>query len=58
MLTFEMKYLGRICLERICGDPSKHDCHPAAVCTEVPEPQRYTCSCRNGYIDKDLGKPG
>ncbi|VDK69878.1 unnamed protein product [Litomosoides sigmodontis] len=48
---------GRICLERICGDPSKHDCHAAAVCTEVAEPQRYTCSCRNGYIDGDLGKP-
>ncbi|CAG9540270.1 unnamed protein product [Cercopithifilaria johnstoni] len=49
---------GRICLERICSDPSKHDCHPAAVCTEVPKPERYICSCRNGYIDMNPSKPG
>uniref|UniRef100_A0A1I7VU29 Transmembrane matrix receptor MUP-4 n=1 Tax=Loa loa TaxID=7209 RepID=A0A1I7VU29_LOALO len=49
---------GRICLERICNDPSKHDCHPAAVCTEIAKPERYTCSCRNGYIDINPSKPG
>ncbi|KAM3722540.1 Transmembrane matrix receptor [Dirofilaria immitis] len=49
---------GRLCLERICTDPSKHNCHPAAVCTEVAPPERYRCSCRNGYIDMNPSKPG
>ncbi|EJW73931.1 hypothetical protein WUBG_15162, partial [Wuchereria bancrofti] len=35
-----------------------HDCHPSASCTEVAKPERYTCSCRNGYSDMDLNKPG
>ncbi|VBB35134.1 unnamed protein product, partial [Acanthocheilonema viteae] len=54
----ELTKPGRICLEHICSDPSKHDCHPAAVCTEVPKPERYICSCRNGYIDVNSSKPG
>ncbi|VDM15710.1 unnamed protein product [Wuchereria bancrofti] len=49
---------GRVCLERICSNPSMHDCHPSASCTEVAKPERYTCSCRNGYSDMDLNKPG
>ncbi|VDK46376.1 unnamed protein product [Gongylonema pulchrum] len=49
---------GRVCVERICIDPSKHDCHVAAICTEVTGPERYRCSCRNGYIDINPSKPG
>uniref|UniRef100_A0A915PRP0 Uncharacterized protein n=1 Tax=Setaria digitata TaxID=48799 RepID=A0A915PRP0_9BILA len=54
----ELSKPGRTCLERICNDPSKHDCHAAAICTEVAKPERYTCSCRNGYFDMDPGRPG
>ncbi|VDN07984.1 unnamed protein product [Thelazia callipaeda] len=49
---------GRICVEYICNDPRKHDCHQAATCTEVAGSERYTCSCRNGYIDMNPSKPG
>ncbi|VDK67366.1 unnamed protein product [Anisakis simplex] len=49
---------GRACVEQVCMDPSKHDCHPAAICTEVTGPERYKCSCRDGYIDANPSNPG
>ncbi|GMT19358.1 hypothetical protein PFISCL1PPCAC_10655, partial [Pristionchus fissidentatus] len=49
---------GRHCVERICLDPSKHDCHAAATCTEIDGPEKYKCACRDGYIDKNPSKPG
>ncbi|VDL81624.1 unnamed protein product [Nippostrongylus brasiliensis] len=49
---------GRKCLERVCLDDSKHDCHVAAVCEEVDGPEKYTCKCRDGYVDANREKPG
>lgn len=45
---------GRICVltEPICLDKTQNDCHPAAICSEVSGPEKYTCKCRDGYIDK------
>ncbi|VDO52382.1 unnamed protein product [Haemonchus placei] len=50
--------LGRKCLERVCLDDTKHDCHAAAVCQEVDGPEKYTCKCRDGYVDANKNKPG
>nr|CDJ97533.1 EGF and von Willebrand factor and SEA domain containing protein [Haemonchus contortus] len=49
---------GRKCLERVCLDDTKHDCHAAAVCQEVDGPEKYTCKCRDGYVDANKNKPG
>ncbi|RCN51669.1 EGF-like domain protein [Ancylostoma caninum] len=49
---------GRKCLERVCLDDKKHDCHIAAVCEEVDGPEKYTCKCRDGYVDANKSKPG
>ncbi|KAK6743395.1 hypothetical protein RB195_010571 [Necator americanus] len=45
---------GRICVltEPICLDRSQNDCHSAAICSEVSGPEKYTCQCRDGYIDQ------
>ncbi|KHJ76705.1 EGF-like domain protein, partial [Oesophagostomum dentatum] len=45
---------GRICVltEPVCLDRSQNDCHSAAICSEVSGPEKYTCQCRDGYIDK------
>uniref|UniRef100_A0A183FQQ6 VWFA domain-containing protein n=1 Tax=Heligmosomoides polygyrus TaxID=6339 RepID=A0A183FQQ6_HELPZ len=50
--------LGRKCLERVCLDDTKHDCHVAAVCEEVDGPEKYTCKCRDGYVDSNKENPG
>ncbi|ULU02771.1 hypothetical protein L3Y34_002395 [Caenorhabditis briggsae] len=43
---------GRKCVEPICSDDSKHDCHSAAICEENDSvPEKYTCKCRDGYLD-------
>lgn len=31
---------------------SQNDCHSAAICSEVSGPEKYTCQCRDGYIDQ------
>ncbi|CAI4230491.1 unnamed protein product [Auanema sp. JU1783] len=49
---------GRRCLEQICNDDKKHDCHTAAICQEVDTPEKYTCKCRDGYVDKSPFRPG
>ncbi|KAE9418454.1 hypothetical protein Angca_009775 [Angiostrongylus cantonensis] len=48
---------GRKCLERVCVDDSKHNCHAAAVCEEVDGPEKYTCKCRDGYVDVNKQNP-
>ncbi|KAK6054421.1 EGF-like domain protein [Cooperia oncophora] len=50
--------MGRKCLERVCLDDTKHDCHVAAICEEVDGPEKYTCKCRDGYVDANKNKPG
>ncbi|KAK6012089.1 EGF-like domain protein, partial [Ostertagia ostertagi] len=45
---------GRLCIltEPVCLDKSQNDCHTAAICSEVSGPEKYTCQCRDGYIDQ------
>ncbi|VDN35826.1 unnamed protein product, partial [Gongylonema pulchrum] len=54
---------GRICIltEPICLDASQNDCHPAAICSETKTGDKYTCRCRDGYIDQSpdlVNRPG
>ncbi|VDN55231.1 unnamed protein product [Dracunculus medinensis] len=54
---------GRLCIvnEPICLDSSQNDCHPAAICSETEKPEKYTCRCRDGYIDQSpdkINRPG
>uniref|UniRef100_A0A9J2QCB0 EGF-like domain-containing protein n=1 Tax=Ascaris lumbricoides TaxID=6252 RepID=A0A9J2QCB0_ASCLU len=49
---------GRLCVEEVCLDSNKHDCHVAAICTEVVGPERYKCACRDGYVDMNPSRPG
>ncbi|CAB3403060.1 unnamed protein product [Caenorhabditis bovis] len=54
---------GRLCVltEPVCLDPTQNDCHAAAICSEVDGPEKYTCMCRDGYIDESpdpLRRPG
>uniref|UniRef100_A0A0N4ZF68 Transmembrane matrix receptor MUP-4 n=1 Tax=Parastrongyloides trichosuri TaxID=131310 RepID=A0A0N4ZF68_PARTI len=50
---------GTKCLEQICHDKSKFDCHVSAICIESEEfPEKYTCKCRNGYVDENESRPG
>uniref|UniRef100_A0A915AKQ6 Transmembrane cell adhesion receptor mua-3 n=1 Tax=Parascaris univalens TaxID=6257 RepID=A0A915AKQ6_PARUN len=49
---------GRLCVEEVCSDSSKHDCHVAAICTEIVGPERYKCACRDGYVDMNPSRPG
>ncbi|CAB3402805.1 unnamed protein product [Caenorhabditis bovis] len=47
---------GRKCVEPICSDDTKHDCHSAAICEEDDSvAEKYTCKCRDGYIDVGNG---
>ncbi|CAJ0578738.1 unnamed protein product, partial [Mesorhabditis spiculigera] len=45
---------GRLCVltQPACLDPTQNDCHPAAICSEVSGPEKYTCRCRDGYTDQ------
>ncbi|OZC08479.1 hypothetical protein X798_04540 [Onchocerca flexuosa] len=49
---------GRICIltEPICLDANQNDCHPAAICSETENEDKYTCRCRDGYIDQSPDK--
>uniref|UniRef100_A0A914WTS8 EGF-like domain-containing protein n=1 Tax=Plectus sambesii TaxID=2011161 RepID=A0A914WTS8_9BILA len=53
---------GRVCVltQPICLDPVQNDCHPAAICSETSGPEKYTCRCRDGYVDEspDTNRPG
>lgn len=54
---------GRICIltEPICLDANQNDCHPAAICSETQNDEKYTCRCRDGYIDQSpdkINRPG
>uniref|UniRef100_A0A158RCP8 VWFA domain-containing protein n=1 Tax=Thelazia callipaeda TaxID=103827 RepID=A0A158RCP8_THECL len=54
---------GRVCIltEPICLDASQNDCHPAAICSETQNEDKYTCRCRDGYIDQSpdkINRPG
>uniref|UniRef100_A0A0K0DXB5 Phosphoglycerate mutase (2,3-diphosphoglycerate-independent) n=1 Tax=Strongyloides stercoralis TaxID=6248 RepID=A0A0K0DXB5_STRER len=50
---------GKKCLEQICHDKSKFNCHESAICIESDEfPEKYTCKCRNGYVDENESNPG
>lgn len=49
---------GRKCVEQVCSDPKRHNCHPAAICTEVVGPEGYKCTCRDGFVDKNPSNPG
>ncbi|CAJ0943046.1 unnamed protein product, partial [Mesorhabditis belari] len=54
---------GRLCVltQPVCLDSSQNDCHPAAICSESSGPEKYTCRCRDGYIDESPNrnsKPG
>ncbi|KHN76197.1 Transmembrane cell adhesion receptor mua-3 [Toxocara canis] len=54
---------GRVCVltEPICLDSSQNDCHPAAICSETDTDEKYTCRCRDGYIDQSpdkVSRPG
>ncbi|KIH53759.1 calcium binding EGF domain protein [Ancylostoma duodenale] len=33
-------------------EEDQNDCHSAAICSEVSGPEKYTCQCRDGYIDQ------
>ncbi|PAV59374.1 hypothetical protein WR25_03507 [Diploscapter pachys] len=54
----DMSNPGRICVlvQPACLDPAQNDCHAAAICSEVPGPEKYTCRCRDGYIDDSPNK--
>ncbi|TKR77104.1 hypothetical protein L596_018138 [Steinernema carpocapsae] len=54
----EVSKPGRKCLEGVCFDKTKNDCHPAAICTEVTGGDGYTCKCRDGYVEQNPAKPG
>uniref|UniRef100_F1KPJ6 Transmembrane cell adhesion receptor mua-3 n=1 Tax=Ascaris suum TaxID=6253 RepID=F1KPJ6_ASCSU len=54
---------GRVCVltEPVCLDSSQNDCHPAAICSETKTDEKYTCRCRDGYIDQSpdkVSRPG
>lgn len=55
---------GRICIptEPVCLDSNQNDCHPAAICNEMENNKdKYTCRCRDGYIDQSpdkINRPG
>ncbi|KAK0416294.1 hypothetical protein QR680_012402 [Steinernema hermaphroditum] len=47
---------GRRCLEGVCSDKTKNDCHPAAICSETAD--GFTCKCRDGYVEQNPLRPG
>ncbi|GMS89863.1 hypothetical protein PENTCL1PPCAC_12038, partial [Pristionchus entomophagus] len=49
---------GRICVltQPVCLDMSQNDCHAAAICAESDGPDRFTCRCRDGYVDQSPDK--
>uniref|UniRef100_A0A915K0L1 Uncharacterized protein n=1 Tax=Romanomermis culicivorax TaxID=13658 RepID=A0A915K0L1_ROMCU len=53
---------GRVCVPQppICFDPSQNDCHPFAICEQLDDARRFSCRCRDGYVDTspDPQKPG
>uniref|UniRef100_A0AC35UCE3 Transmembrane matrix receptor MUP-4 n=1 Tax=Rhabditophanes sp. KR3021 TaxID=114890 RepID=A0AC35UCE3_9BILA len=50
---------GTKCFQQICNDRSKFDCAETAICIEDESfKEKYTCKCRDGYVEDDETNPG